>query len=262
MSARCLGLDVTSATCAGDFIQLAKLLGATKGDVMLAARLAEQRQMPTLASVLRAAMSAGSLSNPNFASSIAQYPDLVSEFLDSLRNASAFDRMLPDMKRTPLRARAVVVTAGATAYTVGEGQMKPISSLSLSGSLIDPVKVMCAVVMSDELWRSADAAAEALFARELRAAIASQTDTQFVSQIIANTSPVSSSGSTTVAVRTDLINALCSMDTDAASRLYILVSPRTAKSLCFMDSDGPPSFADVTPQGGMIRACQCWSLMV
>lgn len=255
MSLRAINSNVETATRAGEFVATARYLTAAGGDRMLAAAMAEAAGGASgVVSVLRAAAAPGTIDSPTWGGPLAQpYAAAAQAFLGSLRNAGAFDRMLPDMRVVPLRTRVGAVTVGATGYIVGEGRAKPIGALSLASGILASQKAVAILVVTNELARATGPEGTALFGRELRAAVASVTDQEFVTIITAGRTPIPSGGSTAAAVRADLAAALGAIETDASSRLYVLVRASTAKSLAIMgDGAGGSAFPDMTPQGGTI----------
>lgn len=238
------------ATRSGEFAALARHVMAHKGDLTLALHRAASIRSPRVEAVLKAAVSSGSLTT---LAPLAEYQTLVSSFLGSLANAGAFDRMLPDMRKIPLRTRTGIVTASATGSIVGDGMMKPISTLSLSNDTLDPVKAVAIIAMTSDLARFAGPEGASLFASELRKAVAVATDTEFLALVLAGISPASSAGTTVANMRTDIQTALTAVATDASSRLYILVGATTAKSLALAAATGGvAAFPNMTPQGGTI----------
>lgn len=242
------GADV--ATRAGEFAVLARHFMAARGDLMTALHRAASTRSPRVEAALRSAVASGTLANTT---PLSEYRLLVSSFLDSLANAGAFDRMLPDMRRIPLRTRTGLVTAGAAGSAVGDSGMTPISSLALANNVLDPVKASAIIAMSDDLARFAGPEGAALFASELRKAVAVATDREFLALVLAGISPASSAGTTVQSIWTDLSAAVSAVATDASSKLFILVGAPTAKSIALTAGNaGPPPFPNVTPQGGTI----------
>jgi hypothetical protein len=81
---------------------------------------------------LKAAASIGTLSG----SALADYRAISNGFVQSLVNAGAFDTMLAAMVPLPLGTGTVgAVSTGIQAATVLEGQMKPISRLTITRAL-------------------------------------------------------------------------------------------------------------------------------
>src|SRR6516165_9201791 len=79
-------------------------------------------------------------------------------FVNSLASFGAFDRMLPDMAQVPIQGGTVgAINVSATSYNVLEGQMKPISKLSLTGTTAAPQKCHIALIITQELARMSNA---------------------------------------------------------------------------------------------------------
>ena len=136
---------------------VAHLLGAKSNIPEAAARAAADgttsRRVQT---VLKSAVAAGSLADPIFAGNLADYQLIVDGFVELLRSASAFDRMLGEgaFRVLPLRTRTVVVTAGATGAIALEGTPKRLSEMRLSGARLEPRKTYTIVAVSHELARA------------------------------------------------------------------------------------------------------------
>jgi HK97 family phage major capsid protein len=178
---------------------------------------------------------------------------LVAAFADSLRNVGAFDAMLPSMIRVPLKTRVAITTVGATGFVVGEGQAKPISKLTLEDGELTPRKAVAIVVVSDELARSTSSNALSLFGRELRAAVASATDAEFLSVLTTGITPVGTSGGTAAGARQDIRTLLEAVSAGAGSALFLLTTPTIAKALSIIsDPNGSGAFPLATWNGGSI----------
>ena len=243
--------NLETATRAGEFIAIARLMLLAKGNIPQAAVLAETRGYSSrVGGVLKSAIAAGSLDGA-WGSQLGEYPGVVAAFLDSLRNVGAFNSMLPAMKRVPTRQRVAMVTVGATGAIVPGGMVTPISNLTLDGGQLDEAKAVAMLVFSDELLKHGSGAGD-LFGRELRSAIALVTDQEFISKITTGISPISSSGTTISAVRDDFAAALAAIDSDQASKFYVLMESATAKALATKGGESGSPFPQMSPQGGVI----------
>jgi hypothetical protein len=224
---------IESTSRAGEFIAVARFLLAAKGDGLpgALARAEAARATPRVISILKDAVSAGSMADENWAGSLVDYQIATGGFLDSLRYLSVFDRLLADgMRRVPLKSKVVVVTAGAAGRGTREGHVKPISTLSLADGAIEPTKATAIIVVNDELTKTSGAAAS-LFAIELRSAVASATDEVFLESLLDGVVPTASAGSTTANVITDIATLLGAVTTGPDSRVYIVIDPANAKRL-------------------------------
>jgi HK97 family phage major capsid protein len=237
------------STRAGEFVELARQLVLARGDLVQAAQTALNDRHQNIAAVLKSAVAAGTLSNY---SAIAQLPAIATAFLDSLRNVGAFDSMLPSMVRMPLRTRVAISSVAITGTTVAESTAKPISSLTLDSGQLDEKKALALLVVSDELLRAAGSVGSALFARELKRAVAAATDDQFILLITTGLTPITSSGTTAAAIRADLGAALDAIDVHDNSRLFILLNSIVAKRWATKQNEGDLFLQNMTPNGGTI----------
>lgn len=242
-----------TATRAGEFAAIAKCLAAGAGGTHAAANFAEQKRLPRrVVEILKAGVSAGTLGGSE-GTALGDYGVVAQAWLDSLRNISAFDALLPSMVKIPLRTFVGISSLEVTGYVRGEGQAKTISQLQLAAQGLDPISVVAWVVLSRELATFSGPNGGALFDRELRAGVAAATDSKFVSVLTAGLSPITSAGSSVTAVRTDLAKALAEIETDVRSQIFVLVTAKTAKSWALSATEGgAPSFPGMTVGGGEI----------
>jgi len=246
--------NLESRTRAGEFLATQRLFLAAGGDLKQAALMAEaQRFSPRVVSVLKTAVNAGSLdSGGAWGSSLGEYGATISAFLDSLRSVGAFDSVLTLMKRVPLRTRFTLVSGGGSGAVVPERHVSRLTSLTISGNSTSERKAVALLAVTKELMRLSEASA--LFANELRSAIALTTDQEFIRVVTDGINTISSSGTTTAAIRHDLGTAVSSITTNMNSKLFILVEPSTAKAWSFaVPADGDDFLRDMSPQGGSIR---------
>ena len=229
------------------FVHYARYLALGKGASGTALELAEaNRALPEITRVFKAAISAGSTANM---SALVEYQTLADAFVASLGQTSAFDRMLPDMIPVPFRMNIVAVTTGLTAFTVLENKPKPICTLELDNHQLTERKAVALLVFTQELLRLSRAE---LFETELRKAVVRQTDTEFVAVITTGLTPIASAGGTAVNIRADLSTAFASIETDEASKIFILMNSATAKNLSTLGDESGASFPGMTPSGGIL----------
>lgn len=257
MSLRPAALAIEQKARSNDIVHMSRFLMMAKGDWGSARSLAENRRaLPGIVEILKSAVTGGTLDDPSWSSSLGIYPQAIAAFLDSLRNVGAFDTMLPAMRRVPLRSRAAVTTVGLSGTTIGAAMVTPISSLSLDGKQIPERKAVALLTATDELLERSGVAID-LFGRELRLAVAVETDSEFISLITDSVSPITSSGGTAVAILQDLAAALDAIDTTSASELFVLIPARTAKAWSTKTGGvGAIAFPGMTPKGGEICGMQ------
>jgi hypothetical protein len=144
-------------------------------------------------------------------------------FVESLRTSSAFDWILSDgaFRVLPLRTRAIVITAGATGAIAEEGAFRKISRLQLSSAALEQKRCYAVVAVSHELARASGGAALAQISRELRNALGTVTDGEFIAGLTAGGSVFTIPSSGSDADHIILADLLANIATGAASRLYI-----------------------------------------
>jgi HK97 family phage major capsid protein len=248
--------DLETRTRAGEFVAIARCLMLANGRMREAVQIAEQRFVQRVVDVFRkTAVAPTSLTT---ASSLAEYTGTTTAFLESLRTVGAFDRMLPDMRQVPPRARVASTTLNATAYVHGEAAAKPISSLQLSGQTLDETEVAAIVVQSEELIKALGPESGALIRRELAGAVASATDTEFIRLITASLTPLVSAGATSNQILQDISRLLNALDVDQNSKVYILAQPNTVKTIATKVSGTTGEFAFPTVEigGGTLAGAQ------
>lgn len=264
----------SSEAGAAEFTAMVKFILANGGKFSLTAMRAEEKKLANIgghglsmrsleilkhvsggelsrAAMQRAAQTPGALAG----SGLQDFSAISSGFVNSLASAGAFDRMLADgaLREVPLQSGSVgAITVGATAYQVLEGQLKPISRLTVSGFAQNPLKVHTALVITQELARSPSLASGQLIQRELRNSIAIATDAAFIGSIIAGVIPASSFGSNGTAARQDIEWLLRQVGLKQTSRPYLLTTSAIAGTLSQKDNSGQAAFPELGPLGGTI----------
>jgi hypothetical protein len=203
----------------------------------------------------KAVAQAGSITD--WGDDLAPYATLASAFLASLRNISVFEAALPFMLRVPPHTSIRVVSGGATGATVGEGQVKLISKLTLAAQNLTEKKTVAIIAASDELLRFA---ASNVFQQELSSAVAAQTDAAFVAALTVGASPISSQGGTSTAVLQDINLAINALSLSSASKVFLATSPDICKSWALkVTSTGEQLFPQLTIHGGQIAGCEVFA---
>jgi hypothetical protein len=205
------------------FTRFAMSLMIAKGNLMLAERIAMSNprwhaETPEVETVLRAAVSAGTTTDPTWAGPLVVYQNLQSEFIEYLRPLTIIGR-IPGLRRVPFKVKIPRQTGAASVSWVGEGKVKPISSLAFDSITLDIAKIAGIIVLTDELVRLSNPAAEMLVRDELAAAIIQYMDSQFVdptkaandvspASITFGVTAVPASGTSAAALRADVRNLM------------------------------------------------------
>ena len=144
---------------AADWLGYARCLALGHGDRTMALQHAEAMPeiSPRVVSLLKAAISAGSTSDPGYVALVDHRRD-ARRLHFVLAQSGAFDRVMAAAVKVPLETRIVVNSANLIGDHVNEAAPKPVHMLSLAGSDLPVEKVSSIVVLSEELVRSGAAA--------------------------------------------------------------------------------------------------------
>lgn len=182
-----------------------------------------------------------------------EYSALVQAFTASLRSTSVFDALQTDMIRVPMRGRLLGLTAeasGIAATVVNEMTYAPHSKLELEAEALSPRKAVALVALTDSAWSHAGALA--YVESEMRGAISTATNREFLSVIAADAESASGTGATASHVLADIGAMLAKIELGDASKPYLIIAPGHAKRLSMMHSSGIRLFPELGPMGGEI----------
>ena len=168
------------------FTRYAIALARAKGDLMQAAEVARgwHDSTPEVEAVLRAAVAAGTTTDPAWAAPLVDYQNMTGEFIELLRPETIMGQ-IQGFRRVPFNVKMPSQTSGSSANWVGEGQPKPVSKLGFGTVSLGFSKAAGIVVMTDELVRFSNPSAEAIVQRDLIETIAQFLDVQFIDPAIA-----------------------------------------------------------------------------
>lgn len=248
------------------FTRYAIALARSKGNLMQAAEIAKgwEDSTPEVATVLKAAVAAGTTTDPAWAAPLVEYQNMASEFIELLRPQTIVGR-IQGLRRVPFNIRMPGQTSGSSVGWVGEGMAKPVSALSFDTTTLRFTKVAGIVVLTDELVRFSNPSAEAIVTADLTASIAQFLDGQFIDPAVAEVSnvspasitngvtPIAATGVDADSVRADvraLFAQFIAANLTPTNGVWIM-SPTTALALSMMVNPlGQPEFAGLTMNGG------------
>lgn len=247
------------------FTRYAMALASAHGNRYEALQIAKKWQdsSPEVALVLKAAVDAGTTTDPTWASTLVDYTTLANEFIELLRPMTIVGRL--NLRRVPFNVRMPSQTAGGTYGWVGEGAAKPVGELAFSELTLRWAKAAGIIVVSEELLRVSNPSAEAIVRQDMLAGIAAFLDVQFISPEIAEVAnvspasvtygvtPVHASGTDADAVRADVKALWTNFLTNniVPSTGVWVMSNIVAMSLSLMRNPlGQREFPDITPLGG------------
>lgn len=253
------------------FARFAMSMWAGKGNISAAKAFAEAKfgSDIRLNAVMKAAVDAGTTTNPTWAGSLVDYQNLSSEFVDFLRPATLVGQFgtgnIPSLRRVPFNVRIPGKTTKGTARWVGEGARKPLTSSGYAAQEFKWAKIAGISVITDELDRFGDPSVQMLVRDDLKDAIVEVMDVDFVDPTKAAgtgdyASPASvTNGVTAIPATADPkadINALWATADNASlpvsSAVYI-TNTAVARSLAGRENAvGGREFPNVTVTGGSI----------
>ncbi len=262
---RVRGPDLPKGTA---FTRYAIALAKSRGDVVTAAEVAKASwgdSTPEVESVLRAAVVAGTTTDPAWAAPLVDYQTMASEFIELLRPATIIGR-IEGFRRVPFNVNLPGQISGSSVGWVGEGKPKPVSKLGFDTTKLGHTKAAGIVALTDELVRLSNPSAEALVRQDLINTMAEFLDHDFVNPVkaeVANVSPASvtngvapvvASGASAAALKADVkklfggfLKANLSVSRDC---VWIMTSTQALSIAMMENALGQAEFAGITVDGG------------
>ncbi len=255
-----------------EFVRYAMCLAAAKGNTTQALEIAKIR-FPTMSrihTVLKAAVGAGTTTDPTWAGTLVDYTNFTGDFIDYLRPQTILGKFgtgnIPSLTRIPFNVRIQGQTSGGDGYWVGQGQAKPLTSFDFAPTTLTWAKVANIAVLTDELVRFSSPSAEMLVRQALADALIARLDTDFVdptktavtgvspASITNGVTPIQTSGSSEADVRIDVAAIfapyITANNTSLSSMVWIM-STSTALSLSLMTNAlGQPTWPSISMTGG------------
>lgn len=247
------------------FTRYAMALAAAKGNLLQAEKLAQHwKDTPEVGIVLKAATDAGTTSDTTWAAPLVQYTDMVSEMIELLRAQTILGK-LQNLRRVPFNIRIPRQTSGTSGTFVGEGKPVPVRELAFDNITLPWAKASTIVVLTVELARLSNPAAEALVRQDLLDGISEYLDKRLVDPAyagVANVSPASltngvtprtASGATLAAIDADVgyvMKQFANNNLSLATGVWIM-SPAMAITLSLMRTNqDTPAFPGLSVNGG------------
>lgn len=259
-------------------------LAMAKGNPHQAAEIARRdawKDTPEVANVLQFAASEGSTQftkaavspattySSGWADSLVQYQYMTSEFVDMLRSATVVDR-LTGFRRVPFNIRVPVMSSGSTAYWVGEGSAKPLSSAAFTTFTMSFAKCAALVAFTQESLRFSNPSLEALVRQDMIAAIAKKLDYDFLdptktagtgsggpspASVFNGATAINATGTTADAAFDDmrtLLNTIAALDIPMTGGTWIMHPTQAISFSLMLNALSQPYFPTITPEGGTL----------
>lgn len=258
-----------------EFARYAMCLMRAKGNVPQALDIARSRYAdnPRIHTVLKAAVSAGTTTDADWAGNLVDYQNFMGDFIEYLRPSTILGKFgttqngvsIPSLKNVPFNIRITGQTSGGTGYWVGQGKPKPLTKFDFSAVTLGFAKVAGISVLADELVRFSSPSAEAIVRDALRDCLVERLDTDLIdpnkaassgvspASITNGLTPISSTGNDADAIRRDiqaLMAPFIAANVSPSNGVFIM-SETTALALSLMTNAlGQPEFSGLTMLGG------------
>ena len=256
------------------FARYAMVMAKAKGNIMHAAQIAQNvyGDDHSLNGIMKAAVDAGTTTDPTWAGALVDYQNYSGDFIEYLRPATILGKFgqgsVPGLRRVPFNVRIAGQTSGGSAGWVGEGKAKPLTKFDFNAVQLGFTKVAGISVLTDELIRFSNPAAEALVRDGLRDAIVERLDKDFIDPAkaaVAGVSPASitngvvaitaTAGNTADAARADLqklFGAFIAAGQAPTQGVFIMSSVAALNLSLLQNPLGQSEFAQMTMNGGVL----------
>jgi HK97 family phage major capsid protein/HK97 family phage prohead protease len=265
-----------------EFARYAMCLATAKGDAMMAhaiakARYPDQHRVHRVLEakamgidVTKAPIAGGSTTHTTWAGPLVQIDyQFAGDFVEYLRPRTILGKFgtggIPSLRRIPFNVSVAGQTSGGTGYWVGEGAPKPVTKYDFGRTTLPFAKVANIAVLTEELVRFSNPAAETLVRDALAETLIAKLDVDFVdpakaisagispASITNGATPVVATGYTAAALRKDtvtLINKFIAARMYLSSGVWIMGSSAALNISNMVNSLGQSEFPTMSMQGG------------
>lgn len=273
-----------------EFARYAMCIAHAKGNEAMALEIAKQRypDMPRVHNVLKAkamgidvtkaAVAGGSSTHVTWAGPLVQVDTgFMGDFVEYLRPKTILGKFgtggIPSLRRVPFNVSVPGQTSGGTGYWVGEGAPKPVTKFDFARTTIPFAKVANIAVLTEELIRFSNPAAEMLVRDALAEALIAKLDVDFVDPakaISAGISPASitngvspvvgtttTTGMAAAGLRKDvvtLIKKFIAANMYLSNGVWIMPSAVALNLSNMVNTLGQREFPDISMQGGFFNS--------
>jgi len=253
-----------------EFARYVKALAAAKGNPQIAYEIAKSQYPDNsrIHSVLKAAITAGTTTDPTWAGPLVDYQVFAGDFIEFLRPTTILGKFgangIPSLFNVPFNIKIPAQTSGGNAYWVGEGKPKPLTKFDFSQIELRWAKIATIAVLTEELVRFSNPSADALVRNALADAVRARMDIDFIDPAkaaSANVSPASITNGVTPIASTGDVSA----DLDALYTAFITANLSTANAVFVMSEIlaqqisrvktplGAAEYPNIGPRGGSLE---------
>jgi HK97 family phage major capsid protein/HK97 family phage prohead protease len=216
--------------------------------------------------IQKAAVTAGNTTDSAWAGPLVVVQNLANEFLDVLRPATILGR-IPGLNMVPFNISVPRGLTDPTAYWVGQGDVKPVSSATFDSVTLTFHKLAAIVAITEELARFSNPSAEATLRRMLIGSIVYRMDRDLLDPTKAETTgvspasltngvtPITASGTTADAFRSDfgdLLATYLGLNMSISGLVVVMTSAQALRLSLMRNTLGQEEFPGINAMGGTI----------
>jgi HK97 family phage major capsid protein/HK97 family phage prohead protease len=215
----------------------------------------------------RTAVVAGNTTDSAWAGPLVVAQNLASEFFEMLRASTIIGR-IPNLRRVPFNISVPRALTDPIGYWVGQGDVKPVSSMTFDSVTLPFHKVAGIVPITEELARFSNPSAEGIIRSALVGALTYRVDRDFLDPSVAvvgvvnpasvtnGVTPTVATGTTADAFRADLgtmIATYLGLNMSPAGLVLVMTSTQAMKLGLMRNTLGQKEFPDIGILGGSIE---------
>lgn len=222
-------------------------------------------QAEMLGIIQRTAVNPATTSDSTWAGPLVNYQTMTQEFIDYLRPRTIIGR-IPNLRKVPFKIKVPRQTGAATVNWVGEGKVKPLTSIAFDTVTMEFAKIAGIIPLTEESIRFSNPSIEALVREELANAIVGFMDSQFVdptkasndvspASITYNVTPTTASGTTAALLRADiktLVAGFLANNYNTAGLVWLMTQQQALAISLMVNSLGQPQFPGISMDGGTL----------
>jgi HK97 family phage major capsid protein len=249
------------------FTRVAMLQAKSRGDMFAFKSLAEAnyRDDDAVQTFVKSAVAAGNTNVAAWAGNLIYPQEYTADFIELLYPQTVLGRL--SVRKVPFNVTIAGQTGGTSVGWVGEGAPAPVTKAAFNRIYLTHTKVAALSVLSDELIRFSNPAAEALVQADLLKACAKGLDLTFMGAAAAvpNVSPagmlngvttVPASGTTPLAVIKDvqaLIKPFIDLNYDVSSAVIVMTPGLALQIGSLRSALGAKYFPNIDMTGGVLE---------
>lgn len=253
------------------FARFAKCLAAANGSRSEALEIAKAHytDMPQLQTILKAAVAAGTTSDSTWAGALVDYTHFAGDFIEYLRPQTIIGKFgtgnIPGLFPVPFNIQVPSQTSGGSGYWVGQGKPIPLTKTDFVNVLMTWAKLANIAVLTNDIVRFSNPAADVLVRNMLAAAIIAKGDADFVNPSVAEVAnvspasitygvtPVTATGVDADAVRNDVATVMgyfIAANISPSAGVWIMTATRALRLSLMRNALGQKEWPELTMLGG------------